>query len=561
MAYNGTGTFNRLYNWATDKVNNVKILASRFDAEMDGFATGLSTCITKDGQSTTAARIPFAQGARLQGSSVIDAGSSFYITPTGGTASRDLSGILGEFISPKHFGATGDGVTDDTAALQLWVARLNAVGGRGYIPSGTYVCTQRLDLTGTHSLSIEGDGVNASILNFTSATAASKGIRYAPATGVGVLTYVGLVVRNLAIHTDTVGGTAIDCTMPNDGNFTNNVRCHIENIDIMAPGTGYFSTGVRLYNTSYSTIQGVKYIGSVYDPTADSGYYYAGVGFVIETQVVLDNIGSGLSLENRIIGCTAQTCQTGFSIVGFSKNIYILASNATNARYGLSAQSQTGTIQPFICVTGCHIDATDVCVSLTGYTQSRISGNRLTRPSTVGLPAFNGTAWNGVYLQKADDVSVSGNHIRATDATAAAGTMTGVYIDETWRAVIDGNVIAGGTSNSIDIGINLSANSVNCKVPYSNQFVLTTTNVSNSGTLNDTICVDSSVVTQSGNNVTFSGYSTGSATLGTASNKVGFYGSAGATQPTVTGSRGGNAALQSLLTQLASLGILVDSSS
>lgn len=43
--------------------------------------------------------------------------------------------------------------------------------------------------------------------------------------------------------------------------------------------------------------------------------------------------------------------------------------------------------------------------------------------------------------------------------------------------------------------------------------------------------------------------------------KVGFYGATPAAKPTVTGSRGANAALASLLTQLATLGLLTDSSS
>lgn len=60
MAFNGSGTFARIYNWVTDKANNVKITASRVDAEMDGFATGLSTCITKDGQTTVTANLPMA---------------------------------------------------------------------------------------------------------------------------------------------------------------------------------------------------------------------------------------------------------------------------------------------------------------------------------------------------------------------------------------------------------------------------------------------------------------------------------------------------------------------
>ncbi len=62
MAFNGAGVFNRLYNWANDKAANIKIRADRMDAEMDGFATGLTTCITKDGQTTTTALIPFASG-------------------------------------------------------------------------------------------------------------------------------------------------------------------------------------------------------------------------------------------------------------------------------------------------------------------------------------------------------------------------------------------------------------------------------------------------------------------------------------------------------------------
>lgn len=59
MPFNGSGVFTRIYNWVTDKNNTVPITSSRMDAEMDGFATGLSNCITKDGQQTISADIPF----------------------------------------------------------------------------------------------------------------------------------------------------------------------------------------------------------------------------------------------------------------------------------------------------------------------------------------------------------------------------------------------------------------------------------------------------------------------------------------------------------------------
>jgi hypothetical protein len=59
MAFNGSGLFVRLYNWVVDAANGVDILPDRMDAEMDGFATGLSNCITRDGQGVPGQPIPW----------------------------------------------------------------------------------------------------------------------------------------------------------------------------------------------------------------------------------------------------------------------------------------------------------------------------------------------------------------------------------------------------------------------------------------------------------------------------------------------------------------------
>jgi len=97
MAFNGTGTFLRIYNWVTDKVNAIPITASRVDGELDGMATGLSNCITKDGQTTITANIPFNSnkitglGNGTARTDVINVGqvqdNQFqYLGTTGGTA-------------------------------------------------------------------------------------------------------------------------------------------------------------------------------------------------------------------------------------------------------------------------------------------------------------------------------------------------------------------------------------------------------------------------------------------------------------------------------------------
>lgn len=59
MSYNGSGVYSRLYSWVTDRNNTIKIRADRMDAEMDGFADGLTNAICRDGQSTVAANIPW----------------------------------------------------------------------------------------------------------------------------------------------------------------------------------------------------------------------------------------------------------------------------------------------------------------------------------------------------------------------------------------------------------------------------------------------------------------------------------------------------------------------
>jgi cytoskeletal protein CcmA (bactofilin family) len=59
MAFDGAGTFLRLYSWVVDATNSVKIRADRHDEEDNNFAAGLSQCITKDGQTAITQNIPF----------------------------------------------------------------------------------------------------------------------------------------------------------------------------------------------------------------------------------------------------------------------------------------------------------------------------------------------------------------------------------------------------------------------------------------------------------------------------------------------------------------------
>lgn len=102
MAFNN-GVFSRLYNWVNDKNANIDITASRFDGEDDGFATGLSTCMLKDGTQTLTANIPFG-GFKITGY-----GSSQ--VPSARTDAPSLGQVQDGVIYFVAAGGTSDAIT------------------------------------------------------------------------------------------------------------------------------------------------------------------------------------------------------------------------------------------------------------------------------------------------------------------------------------------------------------------------------------------------------------------------------------------------------------------
>ena len=91
-------------------------------------------------------------------------------TPAGtGAVDTTVQAKLRETVSVKDFGAVGDGVTDDTAAIQ---AAIN-VAAKIIVPAGTYKVTNTLALK--DNTTFQGDGVGLTIINYGSSAALSDG--------------------------------------------------------------------------------------------------------------------------------------------------------------------------------------------------------------------------------------------------------------------------------------------------------------------------------------------------------------------------------------------------
>lgn len=93
-----------------------------------------------------------------------------YKAPVTGSVESDVETRLSVRLSVKDFGAVGDGVTDDTAALETAALFASVTGQILEIPTGTYNCSTELDWSAYTLLQIIGGGRQSAILNFTNDT-------------------------------------------------------------------------------------------------------------------------------------------------------------------------------------------------------------------------------------------------------------------------------------------------------------------------------------------------------------------------------------------------------
>jgi hypothetical protein len=200
LAFNGSGVFNRVHNWVTDKAGAVAVTASRMDAEDDGMATGLSTCLLKDGQQTATARIPFALGVSSMTGAV--SGVSY------GHINDLNTGVY--FPASDQWGLSAGGVgtlTSTATALSGGSGITLSISGALTVSSGGYAVTGNSTVTGT--LGVSSDFAVATN-KFTVAAASGNTVVAGTlgVTGAATLSSTLAVTGNVAVNTDKFTVTA-----------------------------------------------------------------------------------------------------------------------------------------------------------------------------------------------------------------------------------------------------------------------------------------------------------------------------------------------------------------
>lgn len=127
---------------------NKIIRGSEFETEFDNIATAIASKL--DSGSLTSDLVTYS--------------------PNGtGAVDTTVETKLRESVSVKDFGATGDGVTDDTAAIQSGITFVSGNGKALYVPAGNYLLSATVDIPS--NVTMYGDGIKSRLFRDTGVAA------------------------------------------------------------------------------------------------------------------------------------------------------------------------------------------------------------------------------------------------------------------------------------------------------------------------------------------------------------------------------------------------------
>lgn len=226
-----------------------------------------------------------------------DGSSNVNFTQSGSNAvTRSVESKLRESVSAKDFGAIGDGIADDTLALQRGIDFVATNGGILYVPPGTYITSARLFRASSDKpFALCGAGKNATVIKRgTNFNASVIEFRLSHDVTVGDLTVDG----NHAIHTNGNHGLVIyDCDRPRVENV------HVQdykNSGVLVYGPPTTRGGGRIINCSVNG-EGRSPVGILIAAMYDSGMI--GCSAVGCTTGGTGSDGYGLELKNECDGC------------------------------------------------------------------------------------------------------------------------------------------------------------------------------------------------------------------------------------------------------------------
>lgn len=444
----------------------------------------------------------------------------FPLVQNGVTKRAPISAAV-PFVNVKTYGAKGDNATDDTAAIQAAVDAVFAAGGGTiYFPSGTYLVTSIVkNWTSAITVNLKGEGKRSTKLKKLGGGTAPI-LDFSSIPGV-IETYSE--IADMWIDGNNVAGAGI--------RVTNWGRWVARNLNIDRCLRGLYARGALVF--------------SVYDCTIQSNVY----GYYCEKSS--DNVYCNLV---QFFGGQISANSTWGMFISQASGVHVIGTD-------LSANGVAGNIS----TGGIYLDPS--VDDETGYSVFSIDSAWFEVNNGYALRADNATGLmltvKDVMFAANENVALVGTIASSHFSNVVAGGATDTITINAARSLVTGGIIHTLTDNStyfrhFDVGTSTTLLDDSFKGSFHRYKLATVDHLTGRA---------DQIAGGSGDTMQYYLYGTGeqqfwcngvkNISMGSAA--LGFYGTSPIAKPSVTGSRGGNAALASLLTQLAALGLITDS--
>ena len=425
-----------------------------------------------------------------------DAANVGYTQGGTGSVNRTVLTKLQETVSVKDFGAVGDGVTDDTAAIQAAIDATSSSNQRLLVPSGTYISTTLNIKTNTYLFGVgiikrkdsstgfllSASGVNDFVVrgikldaNKTGATGASFAV-FAQSScyqfrfdGITVINGKsnGIAIRSTADGAENTHSYINDCTVDGCDGYGIEVQdCKnvtVSNNSVLNSG----SHGIFIYGTTVSASDAITVESNFVDGSGRAGiiapYILGTTNFGVTRIQVLNNKvtrsgenGIGIQTSSGVVsGNQSYTNGTTISHQGIlvNGNYLTIDGNSTSNNTGVGIDVGDGQ---FISITdnvvfdngiiGIEINSAESCV-----VDGNIVRNNYTNTSSgvganqrAGILIHKGAAFSGNSL----DITVSNNDVKTgPDQEYGISLLT----DTNRVSIVNNSVTSSGNTEDINI--------------------------------------------------------------------------------------------------------------
>jgi polygalacturonase len=385
--------------------------------------------------------------------SFVGAISNTNVTATGSTTARTLANRFADVVNVKDFGAVGDGVADDTAAIQ---AAINT-GKSVYFPDGTYIVSSPININSKTRLFGSGTLKKTTVTGTSMLNIASSNVEIDGLTLFGASVDTLIPTTNLADNAITISGTSTptqfqnikiqNCTINGVAGFGVRVN-YATNVWVLNNNISYCGyAGVLLLSVIHGIVDGnrVNHI----DSSAGATNWY-GISITRDpTQTTVNSARStNCVITNNVVSNVSQW--TGIDI---------------HAAYKCVVDSN----QVYYCKNGMYAQYDDNSATYKQPSENIVFSNNIIEGNAAAADSSLGIASLGLAGMPNLDITIIGNQI--INGGGYASNNGGLYITETKNCIASNNIVKNSWRSGFSIGENcdnvvFENNEINGIQPY-----------------------------------------------------------------------------------------------